>query len=164
MKNISKIVPDPVRVDVQGERLEIAPIKVRELPALVSTLGPLLPLLGELGDCLDDAPGKKDDASGKKEKVKGLVMELLASHADKAGNLVSAVGICLRKDRAWVDELDLDDLAMLVGKVLEVNADFFAQRLLPALTRAIDGVTGAIGGPQSMGSLEQDINSETYLK
>lgn len=181
MENLKKMIPDPVRVDVGGERLEITPIKVRELPALVRSLGPLAPIISKLGKCLDDVGDKKNqaeeviaradqevasllgDMGGKKSQAEAVIADILSSHADKAGNLLDAVAVCLRKDRSWVDDLDLDELVMLVGKVLEVNADFFARRLLPAFTRVIDMVTEAIGEPQSMGLSGPDIDSEMSL-
>lgn len=123
MQTLEKIAPTPLRLDVAGERISILPIKTRELPPMMKAVAPIL---GEI--------------------QKGDILGALAANAD---SLVAAVSIGSRKDRAWVDELDLDDLVALAGAVLEVNADFFVRRVLPGLTKAVEGVTGVVGQTQS---------------
>jgi len=123
MNTLEKIAPIPLKVDVAGERLCILPIKTRELPGMMKAIAPIL---GEIQG--------------------GDILGALSANAD---SLVAAVAIGSRKDRAWVDELDLDDLVALAGAVLEVNADFFVHRVLPGLTKAMEGVTGAVGQTQS---------------
>ena len=129
MHTLEKIAPIPVRVDIAGERLSILPIKTRELPGMMKAIAPIL---GEIQS--------------------GDILGALATNADP---LVAAVSIGSRKDRAWVDELELDDLVALAGAVLEVNADFFVHRVLPGLTKAVEGVTGAVGRTQSTDSSAQ---------
>jgi hypothetical protein len=119
MNTLEKIAPIPLKVDVAGERLCILPIKTRELPGMMKAIAPIL---GEIQG--------------------GDILGALSANAD---SLVAAVAIGSRKDRAWVDELDLDDLVALAGAVLEVNADFFVRAVLPGLTKAVEGVTGAVG-------------------
>lgn len=119
MQTLEKIAPIPLKVDIAGERLCILPIKTRELPGMMRAIAPIL---GEIQS--------------------GDILGALAANAD---SLVAAVAIGSRKDRAWVDDLDLDDLVALAGAVLEVNADFFVHRVLPGLTKAMEGVTGAVG-------------------
>lgn len=123
MQTLEKIAPTPLRLDVAGERISILPIKTRELPPMMKAVAPIL---GEIQN--------------------GDILGALAANAD---SLVAAVAIGSRKDRAWVDDLDLDDLVALAGAVLEVNADFFVHRVLPGLTKAVEGVTGAVGRTQS---------------
>jgi hypothetical protein len=119
MQTLEKIAPIPLKVDIAGERLCILPIKTRELPGMMKAIAPIL---GEIQG--------------------GDILGALSANAD---SLVAAVAIGSRKDRAWVDDLDLDDLVALAGAVLEVNADFFVHRVLPGLTKAMEGVTGAVG-------------------
>ena len=119
MQTLEKIAPIPLKVDIAGERLCILPIKTRELPGMMKAIAPIL---GEI-----------------------QVGDILGALSANADSLVAAVAIGSRKDRAWVDELDLDDLVALAGAVLEVNADFFVHRVLPGLTKAMEGVTGAVG-------------------
>ena len=123
MQTLEKIAPTPLRLDVAGERISFLPIKTRELPPMMKAISPIL---SEIQD--------------------GDILGALAANAD---SLVAAVAIGSRKDRAWVDELELDDLVALAGAVLEVNADFFVHRVLPGLTKAVEGVTDAVGRTQS---------------
>ena len=129
MQTLEKIAPTPLRLDIAGERLSILPIKTRELPGMMKVIAPIL---GEIKG--------------------GDILVALSANAD---SLVAAVAIGSRKDRAWVDDLDLDDLVALAGAVLEVNADFFVHRVLPGLTKAMEGVTGAVGQTPSTDSLAQ---------
>ena len=129
MQTLEKIAPIPVKVDIAGERLCILPIKTRELPGMMKAIAPIL---GEIQN--------------------GDILGALATNTD---SLVAAVSIGSRKDRAWVDDLELDDLVALAGAVLEVNADFFVHRVLPGLTKAVEGVTGAVGQTPSTDSLAQ---------
>jgi len=64
--------------------------------------------------------------------------------------LIQATTIASRKDRDWVDDLDLDDLVVLMGKLIEVNVDFLSQRALPRFADAVESVTqNIIGQTQS---------------
>lgn len=119
MKELEKIAPIPVRVDVGGERISITPIKTRELPAMMRAAGPILA-----------------------EIQRGDIMAALTANAD---SLISAVAVGARLDRTWVDGLDVDDLVVLAGAVVESNADFFVRRVMPILTAAIESVTLAVG-------------------
>ena len=119
MQTLEKIAPTPLRLDIAGERLSILPIKTRELPVMMKAISPIL---SEIQD--------------------GDILGALAANADA---LVAAVAIGSRKPREWVDDLDLDDLVELAGSVLEVNADFFVHRVLPGMTKAMEGVTVAVG-------------------
>ena len=119
MKDLEKIAPIPVRVDVGGERVSITPIKTRELPAMMRAVGPIMA-----------------------EVQRGDIMAALTANADA---LINAVSIGARLDRTWVDGLDIDDLVTLAGGVVESNADFFVRRVMPILAAAIESVTRAIG-------------------
>lgn len=119
MKELEKIAPIPVRVDVGGKRVSITPIKTRELPAMMRAVGPIMA-----------------------EVQRGDIMAALTANADA---LIDAVSIGARLDRTWVDGLDVDDLMTLAGAVVESNADFFVRRVMPILIAAIESVTLAVG-------------------
>jgi hypothetical protein len=126
MQTLEKLAPIPVKVDVAGERISVTPIKTRELPPMMRAVAPILA-----------------------EIQGGDILGALAKNAD---SLVEAVAICCRKPREWADELDVDDLVAAAAAVMESNADFFVHRVLPALTKAVDGVTQAVGQGQSTDS------------
>ena len=119
MKELEKIAPIPVRVDVGGERISITPIKTRELPAMMRAVSPILT-----------------------EIQRGDIVAALAANADA---LIDAVATGARLERSWVNGLDVDDLVILAGAVIESNADFFVRRVMPILTAAIESVTRAVG-------------------
>lgn len=135
MQTLEKIAPIPVKVDVAGERLCITPIKTRELPPMMRAVAPILSELG--------AVFKIDDNDSVDVAA---IMKLFASNADA---IINAVSIGCRKPREWVDGLDVDDLIAAAAAVIESNADFFVHRVLPALTRAVEGASKEIGQGQS---------------
>ena len=67
-----------------------------------------------------------------------------------ADAVIDSTAICVRKDREWMDALELDDLVRVAGAAMEVNADFFASAILPALTVVIGKVKAALGPKPSM--------------
>lgn len=119
MDTLEKIAPIPVRLDIKEERLDLTPIKTKELPAMMRSLAPVLT---EIQSC--------------------DVMTALAKNADA---VIEAVSIGCRKSREWADELDLDELVQVAAAVIEVNADFFVRAVLPKLNLAVEGLTSTIG-------------------
>ncbi len=133
METLEKIAPAPLTLTVAGESLTISPIKTRELPRMLKAVKPIAA-----------------------EIQSGDVVAALMANADC---LVEAVAIGARKPRAWVDELDLDDLVMLASAVLEVNGDFFVRAVLPGAIEAMDRVSQLIGQRSSMPSSAADTDS-----
>jgi fructose-specific component phosphotransferase system IIB-like protein len=151
MESLQKIVADPVRIDIAGGREEIKPIKTRELPKLFKAIKPVLADLQEL---FKRIPNGADDAAQK------FIMAYLMNGSDQlVESLIQATAIASRKEREWVDNLDLDELVLLIGKLVEVNGDFLAQRVLPQFADAMDAVTNVFLGPEQSTSLsEQDTD------
>lgn len=115
-----------MRLDVAGERLSLTPIKTKELPALMKSI---MPVFAEI--------------------AAGDILGAIMTNADAA---LESTAICIRKDRAWLDSLDLDDLVRVAGAAMEVNAGFFASAILPVLTDVIERVKVALGPKPSMPS------------
>ena len=133
METLEKIAPVPITIAVAGESLTISPIKTRELPRMLKAVKPIA-------------------AEIMAEDVAGALLE-------NADCLVEAVAIGARKPRAWVDELDLDDLVLLASAVLEVNGDFFVRAVLPGARKAMDRVDKLIGQKSSTPSSAEDTDS-----
>lgn len=129
--------PEPGWVTVAGEEIAVVPIKVRQLPAFSRAAKPLLARLGN-GEHLD--------------------LALLVSEIER---VIELVVIATERERAWVDDLDLDQLILLAEKVVEVNAAFFGQRTLPALNRAIRDLNACLGALSSPASSRTDTDSPT---
>jgi hypothetical protein len=151
MDTLAKVVADPVRIDIAGGREEIKPIKTRELPKLFKAIKPILADLQSLFRTLP---------SSSEEAAKAFIMRYLMDGSDQLVEcLIQATAIAARKDRDWVDELDLDELVFLIGKLVEVNGDFLARAVLPKFADAMEVVTETFLGPeQSTPSSEPDTD------
>ena len=112
--------PVPVTLVVGGERLELTPLKVGDVPAFARAVQPVAASLSASPDWL----------------------ALLAEHGEA---VIDAVAIASRRPPEWVTNLALDDAVRLAEAVFEVNADFFIQRVLPSLTEAATRVSQTLG-------------------
>jgi hypothetical protein len=131
MADFQTFPPEPVVVTLSGTALELTPIRLGELPRLLAVLRPLA----------EDITSDPD------------WMALLGRHGDAVLDLLA---ITTRRERAWINDLSLDDAVQLAAAVFEVNADFFvayvvpsiqgaAQRLAPTL-RSLTTSAGLVGG------------------
>lgn len=112
--------PVPVMLVIDGERLELTPLKVGDVPAFARAVQPVAASLSASPDWL----------------------ALLALHGEA---VIDAVAIASRRPPEWVSGLALDDAVRLAEAVFEVNADFFIQRVLPSLTDAATRVSQTLG-------------------
>lgn len=112
--------PVPVTLVIGGERLELTPLKVGDVPAFARAVQPVAASLSASPDWL----------------------ALLAEHGEA---VIEAVAIASRRPPEWVTNLELDDAVRLAEAVFEVNADFFIQRVLPSLTEAATRVSQTLG-------------------
>lgn len=121
MTDLANLIPQPVTVTAGGREVAVTPIRVRELPAFAAAVEPML----------------HEIASGTG------VAELMTRDVE---SLIKAVVIGARLERAFVDDLELDELLNLAAAVLEVNADFFVRRLAPALNLAVERIGARVAG------------------
>ena len=112
--------PVPVTLVIGGERLDLTPLKVGDVPAFARAVQPVAASLSASPDWL----------------------ALLAEHGEA---VIDAVAIASRRPSEWVTKLALDDAVRLAEAVFEVNADFFIQRVLPSLTEAATRVSQTLG-------------------
>ena len=105
-----------VTLVIGGERLDLTPLKVGDVPAFARAVQPVAASLSASPDWL----------------------ALLAEHGEA---VIDAVAIASRRPPEWVTNLALDDAVRLAEAVFEVNADFFIQRVLPSLTEAATRVS-----------------------
>ncbi|TCS71981.1 hypothetical protein EDC61_107119 [Sulfuritortus calidifontis] len=103
--------PVPRVVTVAGTALELTPIRLGELPRLLAAVRPLAADLSAEPDWFD----------------------LLARHGEAVLELLA---ITTRRERAWVNDLSLEEAVTLAAAVFEVNADFFVRRVAPAIQGA----------------------------
>lgn len=130
LPELAALPPEPRLLTIAGERLDLSPIRVGELPRFLAALRPFLARLAEEPDWL----------------------QLLA---DDGPALIQALSIAVRREPAWLEALPLDAAVHLSGVVFEVNADFFVHRLLPEIRRTgahFDRLTPWTGMQPSSGS------------
>lgn len=103
--------PVPLSIEIAGERIDLTPLKVGEVPAFARAVQPIAVGLSASPDWL----------------------ALLADHGEA---VIAAIAIATRRPVVWVAGLDLDEAVRLAEAVFGVNADFFIRRLLPSVTQA----------------------------
>jgi hypothetical protein len=130
MTNELEIVSPPETVvNFEGQQITISPIRMGKLQAFTAAVKPvaqdLILALNGSGDLL-------------------TTIELHGSR------LIDAVHIGSGVPRDQLENCLPDEFITLAAAVVEVNADFFARRLLPAVRGAIDGVSKTMkAGQQS---------------
>jgi hypothetical protein len=130
---MEQLVPQPVIVKAGGEALTLSPLTIGELPAFARAVQPLAGALA--------AP--EPDWLG-----------LIASQGEQ---LLAALALAVRRERAFIDALPADEAIALAAAALEVNADFFVRRILPAINR----LTAALPRVAEAGSTSSSSSSPT---
>ena len=114
--------PVPLSIEIAGERIDLSPLKVGEVPAFARAVQPIAVGLSASPDWL----------------------ALLAEHGEA---VIAAIAIATRRPVDWVAGLDLDEAVRLAEAVFGVNADFFIRRLLPSVTQAAARIGQALESP-----------------
>ena len=121
----------PVVVMLSGTALELTPIRLGELPRLLAVVRPLAEEITSDPDW----------------------MALLGRHGHAVPD---SLAITTRRERAWINELQLADAVQLAAAVFEVNADFFVAHVVPAIQGAaqrlaptLRSLTSSAGTPPS---------------
>jgi hypothetical protein len=113
MTDFQTFPPAPVVVQLSCGALELTPVRLGELPRLLAVVQPFADAISAEPDWLD----------------------LLAAHGN---GVLELLALTTRRERAWVDDLSLDDAVQLAAAVFKVNADFFVHRVVPGITRSAD--------------------------
>lgn len=116
--SLETYVTEPRRIEIGGKTVTIAPLKVRQIPAFARHVGPAAT-----------------------ELFAGNLAGALALHGE---GLIAAVAVATGEEAGWIGDLDADEFLRLVGEVVEVNADFFAHRVSPALSQTVARLTQAL--------------------
>ncbi len=120
------IDPPPRVMTIRGERLEIRPLTLGQLPAMARLAEPIAQSV--LG--LPGVPAEGDD-------LLALTAALLKAHGDA---LPSAVALAVNRPLKWAALLTLDDFSAVAVVVVAVNQDFFLQGItLPAPPKRAGG-------------------------
>lgn len=121
-------------VTFRGERLEIRPLVVEQLPKFTRCVRPIFKLLLDR----DLADGDDDGV------IVDLLIDVVADHGEAA---IEAAAIVTGKPVEWIGAGDPDEFIDLVRMVLAVNRDFFARRIAPRLVGLAVPQSSNGGGP-----------------
>lgn len=125
--------PAPAAVTYRGERLEIRPLQVGQLPALVRSARPVLDAI----TAADTLPEAGDPA------LVPLLLDLVENHGER---VFEAAALCIDRPVDWVAKGQLDEFVTLASTVIEVNRDFFVRRLGPLLAGRAAGASAPVSG------------------
>lgn len=114
--------PVPLSIEIAGERIDLTPLKVGEVPAFARAVQPIAAGLSASPDWL----------------------ALLAEHGEA---VIATIAIATRRPVVWVAGIDLDEAVRLAEAVFGVNADFFIRRLLPSVTQAAARIGQTLESP-----------------
>ncbi|SFM67288.1 DUF6631 family protein [Nitrosomonas communis] len=128
---LAVLTPTGVEVTAGGEAIVITPIKVKELNAFLAAIQPVL------GDLI-------------KKEIDVMALVLKSPEA-----VIKATAIGCRKSVDWINELGIDELAKLALAMIEVNTDFFVQKVLPAVQTGMQNLTAKLDGQNLTSSSEK---------
>lgn len=109
---------DTPTVQFAGKSRPVPRIKVKHLNKVMSIIRPFANSLNKSG------------TTDGRDQIIGLILE----HSD---GVVDLLALLFEVDRSQVEEADLDTMVEATSAVLEVNLDFFVQKVLPSLLGAM---------------------------
>jgi hypothetical protein len=112
-------------VDAGGETIKVSPFPFGQLPKVAACFAKIKDVI-EGGDLIEIASAGGED-------------------------LLALLCLAVSKPRAWFDTLPSDEGLNLMATVIQVNRDFFVQRMSPVLQRLTQAVSGT-GAPSSPAS------------
>lgn len=125
--DLAALTASPRRwVAPDGTPVDIAPLKVRQIQPFATALAPVLAGVQIVGGQVPIAP-------------------LLAAHADA---IAAAIAVATGQSATWLGDLDVDVFIDLAAQVVEVNADFFARRVVPMAERQAMAISAALSPNQ----------------
>ncbi len=117
--DLNTFVPEARGIELAGKTVVVLPLRIRQVPMFARLIAPAAAIL----------------ATG----------DLLAAVTRYGEDLIQAVAVATGESVEWVGELTSDDFVLLAGLVVEVNADFFVQQVMPKLTKVSDTLMAMLG-------------------
>ena len=125
--------PDSV-IEVSGKTVTIKEVRMKDLQLVSTVCAPFFDAFDSAGEL-----AKEREALGKTSET--LLYRLLSDHA---AHLLKMAEALTDAPSDWLSDLPPDQFFDLAARIIEVNASFFIQRLLPSLQKMAKGV-GVIG-------------------
>ena len=117
--DLQAFVPEVKKLNIRGLVIDIGPLTVRQIPVMLKAFSAFS------GKAASDSGVQKDDW-----------LALFSEHTDK---IVDAIALATGQNQDWVYALYPDEVILLAEAIWEVNQDFFVNRVLPVLTKALGG-------------------------
>ena len=102
-----------------GETISIKPFTFGQLPKAIG-------LAGGLNSLIQNAFSDKESP------------DLVSLVRDGGEELIALVAFGIKKPREWFDDLATDDGVLLTTQFLEVNMDFFVQKVMPQFKKGME--------------------------
>ncbi len=115
-----------------GERVQVKPLTVGQLPAFARAIKPIF--------------GTLEEAFTTGSLSAGLILDLAADHGEQ---VVEAISVATAVPVEKINQATPDELLMLVVEVMSINRDFLLRRLNPAIQSA---AVAAFGSGQTASS------------
>lgn len=126
-ENLTIALGETKKKVVNGKELEIQPIKLKTFQQVMTHAGKLMPYM------------KKPPEDGRQ------MFELITILLDKEyDSCVQLIALLSGTEKEWVEELAIDDALQVLSWIVEMNLDFFINRLLPALRVSAVGLIGGL--------------------
>lgn len=123
---LSTMFQTPARdVQVGENTVTVTPIRMGNLQAFTQAIKPIA------SDVLDAMEGSGD------------LLTTIELHGER---MIEAVQIATGVPRPELDSMMADDFVRLASAVIEVNADFFINRLLPAMKQEVETLQDRVRG------------------
>ena len=141
--DLSVLEPAGSSVTYQGRTIDVRPIKVGQVPAIVRAARPVIDAvlaLESLPDADDAVLALESLPDADDAALVDVLLDLLGTHGDAV--FVAAALFTGESEDALRDG-DIDEFIRLATAVIGVNRDFFAQRVAPLLKERAASVRAA---------------------
>ena len=125
MSELNTLFPVGKQISIKDENLTLKPFKFGELPKVFKAIETLSGTIGVLMRDRNVNPAS--------------ITTLIAEGGD---GILELMVIGSKKDKSWIEDLEMDEGVDLLTAIIEVNADFFIQKVLPTLNKTLEKSTG----------------------
>lgn len=135
-------------IESRAGNIILEPMRMAKLKAFSDAVEPVIT---QVFSVLEDTENSKQN-----------IVQMITKHYD---DLVKVICVaCTEMTKEKIDDMLPDDFVNLVGGVIEVNADFFVQNLLPMIVGRVESLKGKI--PQNLlknksGQTDTSVSSQT---
>lgn len=117
---LNALLPDSLKLKIAGETVVLKPLQVKNLKKVLEIMKPMASYFPSIG------------ATPEKEPID--FMGLVINHTD---TVVQLIALFVDKSEEWVGDLNIAELIDILSAIVEMNLDFFTQRVLPSVSQAM---------------------------